>query len=830
MLRSKFNKYSNFCNYNMHYNGRIWLLWDTSNTKVTMLQEHAQKDPWVVMGDFNIVRYAHEKISNTPPELMDMTDFNTCIAGCGLDDMQGSGSDFVWFNKQEVKTRVYSKLDGVLVNADWLLSFTQTTAQFLPPGISDHCPAILSFSDDPLPKKQFKFLNCWIDHPEFKTKVVEAWQITLVGNSMHRLMAKLKNTRKYLKDLHLAHYSNIGNRINLKREELNQCFLALQQSPFSEVLIHKERTVSQEYWSLKEAETKILIQKAKVHDIKHNDASSKFFFVKIKERQQSQYIGEIQDINGTLHSGMQEDQVALTAPIPKDEINSALFSIHSSKSSSIDGFSSGFFKAAWNIIADDFCLVVLDFFKTNFMPKQANVTLISLIPKKKIVNSVKDFRPISCCSIIYKTISKILTVRLQRVMDKLVGEEQAAFNSGRSLHGNVMLTQSLIKSYSKKNLTPGCMLKVDISKAFDSIQWPFVQNMLSALNFPSPFIKWVMGCVTGAWYTLKMNGSHHGFFKGKSGVRQGDPLSPLLFVLCMEILSRILRVMRRDPNVSFHPKCVNMGLTHLIFADDLLIFTRGDVPSVQKTAEVLQLFSSWPGLRANFDKSEAYFGGVEHKLHSCTTNFLTYAGKLQVLNSIVFGIEWFSNVGRASVLLGLKEGSRSLIFLLGIKLACLNGHGSWILDMALSGWNGPLLDNSLLPRYRIILMLVAQRKLATLDQISKRGLCLPNSFSQQVLRALFTWMAIHIQDLQLRSLLLWSHKRNPRKHWRSKWIICCLASAVYNLWIERNRRVFESKERPVQLLISEIQYTVNLILLTKSHHILHEDIIKDLNS
>ncbi|XP_074300066.1 uncharacterized protein LOC141631271 [Silene latifolia] len=455
ILRSKFKKYSNFCNYNMHHNGRIWLLWDTSTTKVSVLQEHAQvvhcfvqhfasgrsfhlsvvygsncpmarqslwnsliqqshqTGPWVVMGDFNVVRYAHEKISNTPPDLTDMTDFNSCLSECGLDDMHGSGIDFTWFNKQEVTTRVYSKLDRVLINADWLISFTQTTAQFLPPGISDHCPALLSFSNDPLPKKQFKFLNCWIDHPEFLSKVAEAWQISPVGNSMHRLMAKLKNTKKSL--------------VKLKQAELNQCFLDLQQSPLSEDLILKEKIASQELWALKEAETKILIQKAKVHDIEHNDSCSKFFFAKIKERQQSQYIGEIQDIHGSLHSGLHDvgeafvdyyqqllgsssavhpidhsfipngqclsdlDQATLIAPISRTEIKSALFSIHSSKSPGIDGFSSGFFKAAWDIIADDFCLAVLDFFKTGFMPKQANVSLITLIPKKKIVSSVKDF-------------------------------------------------------------------------------------------------------------------------------------------------------------------------------------------------------------------------------------------------------------------------------------------------------------------------------------------------------------------------------------------------------------------------------------------------------
>ncbi|XP_074305736.1 uncharacterized protein LOC141640956 [Silene latifolia] len=961
ILRSKFKKYSNFCNYNMHHNGRIWLLWDTSTTKVSVLQEHAQNSliqqshqtgPWVVMGDFNVVRYAHEKISNTPPDLTDMTDFNSCLSECGLDDMHGSGIDFTWFNKQEVTTRVYSKLDRVLINADWLISFTQTTAQFLPPGISDHCPALLSFSNDPLPKKQFKFLNCWIDHPEFLSKVAEAWQISPVGNSMHRLMAKLKNTKKSLSALHLAHFSNISTRVKLKQAELNQCFLDLQQSPLSKDLILKEKIASHELWALKEAETKILIQKAKVHDIEHNDSCSKFFFAKIKERQQSQYIGEIQDIHGSLLSGLHDvgeafvdyyqqllgssavhpidpsfipngqclsdlDQATLIAPISRTEIQSALFSIHSSKSPGIDGFSSGFFKAAWDIIADDFCLAVLDFFKTSFMPKQANVSLITLIPKKKIVSSVKDFRPISCCSIIYKTISKVLTVRLQGVMDKLVGKEQAAFISGRSLHGNVMLTQSLIKGYSRKFLTPRCLLKVDVSKAFDSIQWPFIQDMLGALNFPPPFIKWIMGCVTGPWYTLKVNGSHHGFFKGKSGVRQGDPLSPLLFVLCMEILSRVLRVMRRDPNVSFHPKCAKLDLTHLIFADDLMIFTRGDVPSVPR--KVLRFFnSSLAGLDLELilinlklilgvwiliSSSKSW---MPLNLHSCTTNLLSYAGKLQVLNSIVFGgfqVTDLSTWNQACMLkwlwlLDLRQGS---IWVEWVTNYYLNDVSIWDLSIhdyfsdslrgviltkdafvTLSGtlqqaktslhscvvkgkfsllkaynlirqhyqtqnYFKPLLDNSLLPRHRIILMLAVQRKLATLDLISTRGICLPNRcclcklqaessrhlffhccYSKQVLRGLFTGMGLHVQNLQLRSLLLWSLHRTPCKHWRNKKIICCLASAVYSLWHERNRRIFEGYERLAPLLIKEIQHCVDLILLTKSHQILHEDIIEAL--
>ncbi|XP_074300064.1 putative mitochondrial protein AtMg01250 [Silene latifolia] len=99
--------------------------------------------------------------------------------------------------------------------------------------------------------------------------------------------------------------------------------------------------------------------------------------------------------------------------------------------------------------------------------------------------------------------------------------------------------------------------------------------MLAALNFPVLFRKWIMGCISGSWFSIKVNGGVHGFFKGQSGLRQGDPLSPYLFVLSMEILSRYLRKLDTHPMVSLHPKCAKLKLTHLVFADDLMLFTRG---------------------------------------------------------------------------------------------------------------------------------------------------------------------------------------------------------------------------------------------------------------
>ncbi|XP_074299678.1 uncharacterized protein LOC141630827 [Silene latifolia] len=224
-----------------------------------------------------------------------------------------------------------------------------------------------------------------------------------------------------------------------------------------------------------------------------------------------------------------------------------------------------------------------------------------------------------------------------------------------------MLSQSLVKGYGRKYLTPRCLIKVDIRKAFDSLQWSFIENILLALKFPPQFISWIMGCLTSSWFSPKLNGSVHGFFQGKSGVEQGDPLSPYIFVLSMEILSRYLRCLNSHPQVSLHPKCSKMKLTHLIFLDDLMIFIRGDVPYVLFVSQTLGLFSSWHGLQANVDKTEIYFGGVSPsiKSRSLTSGFSegSFPFRLQLLNSVVFGIEnfWCASVLLPKSVFGVKE-------------------------------------------------------------------------------------------------------------------------------------------------------------------------------
>ncbi|XP_074318501.1 uncharacterized protein LOC141655315 [Silene latifolia] len=295
--------------------------------------------------------------------------------------------------------------------------------------------------------------------------------------------------------------------------------------------------------------------------------------------------------------------------VTEGDIRKALFSMGSHKSPGQDGFSAQFYKTNWGIIKSDFCSAIQEFFKKGTMPKQANTTLLALIPKKQVVNTVMDYRPIACCTVLYKTISKILCDRLKVVLPEITGKEQGAFVAGRSIFDNIMLTQSSVKGYGQQGVSPRCLIKVDIRKAFDSLQWTFIEQMLKHFNFPPQFQKWVMDCINSTWFSLKINSDTVGFFKGECGLRQGDPLSPFLFVMSLEILSRLLRRIHSQPQVSYHPKCGRLGLNHLIFADDLMLFVRGDVPSVKAVTQNLE--------------------------------GLSYAGKISLINTVIFGLEQF---------------------------------------------------------------------------------------------------------------------------------------------------------------------------------------------
>ena len=138
------------------------------------------------------------------------------------------------------------------------------------------------------------------------------------------------------------------------------------------------------------------------------------------------------------------------------------------------------------------------------------------------------------------------------------------------------------------------------------MNWHFLKEMMVALNFPHKFIKIIMTCITSTSYVLMINGSPTNSFAAKRGLRQGDPLSPLLFVIGMEYLSRSLKSFAGT--FGFHPRCKTIKLTPLCFADDLMIFFKGDISSVRIIFDCIKGFSNTSGLHVNSGKSTIFFG------------------------------------------------------------------------------------------------------------------------------------------------------------------------------------------------------------------------------
>jgi len=158
----------------------------------------------------------------------------------------------------------------------------------------------------------------------------------------------------------------------------------------------------------------------------------------------------------------EEDKGMLTTEVTKEEIKRVVFSVPKDKSLGPDGYTTEFYKATWDIIGEEFVLAIKSFFEKGFLPKGVNSTILALIPKKLEEIEMKDYRPISCCNVIYKVISKIIANRLKRLLPNFIAGNQSAFVQDMLLLENLLLTTELVKDYHKDSISGRCAIKIDI--------------------------------------------------------------------------------------------------------------------------------------------------------------------------------------------------------------------------------------------------------------------------------------------------------------------------------------------------------------------------------
>lgn len=183
----------------------------------------------------------------------------------------------------------------------------------------------------------------------------------------------------------------------------------------------------------------------------------------------------------------------------RKDIKDALFAIDNNKSLGLDVFGAGFFKALWDVVGNDFTEVVNEFFKSLNLPKVFSSAVLVLIPIIENPSDANDYQRIACCSTVYKCISKLICMLLGEVLPFLIdGCYQGAFVKRRHLAHNVLIVQDLLRFNGRSRVSPGCMLKVNMSKVYDTVSWEFVHDLLLALVFPDKFINWIMACLRSA--------------------------------------------------------------------------------------------------------------------------------------------------------------------------------------------------------------------------------------------------------------------------------------------------------------------------------------------
>jgi hypothetical protein len=219
------------------------------------------------------------------------------------------------------------------------------------------------------------------------------------------------------------------------------------------------------------------------------------------------------------------------------------------KSHGLDGWTVEFYLDFFELIGEDLLRVVEEVRLLRKVPGSINSTFIALIPSLIIVESFNGFRPISLCNCVYKIISKIIAIRLKPILSRFISPEQFGFLEGRQIHEAIGSAQEGLHTI-KLSQSPIAVIKLDLSKAYDRVSWLYLQLLLIHLGFSLPLVKWIMGCVSSTLFVVLINGSTSSFFKPSRGLRQGFPLSPYLFLLVAEGLSRLIKEAKRQRKLS----------------------------------------------------------------------------------------------------------------------------------------------------------------------------------------------------------------------------------------------------------------------------------------
>nr|GFA07128.1 hypothetical protein [Tanacetum cinerariifolium] len=523
----------------------------------------------VLLRDFNVVRTCEERLGSIFVE-RDARAFNEFISNGGFHDFVMGGRRFTRFNRE------------------------------------DHCPIMLSVDAIDFGPKSFKLFDHWMMNDEFSNVVESSWSTEVNGGSSDRILKnKVKNLKEDIKNRCRAQSIERDRIKNDIQSRLLEWDAKAESGLLSSHDCLKREEDLMDMYRLEQKKRDSLKQKSRVKWSVEGDENTKFFHALVNKNRHMKNLNGLnlngvwfEDLNSMFMAALdhfsscfheerpiwlkfrsdnfrrldREDVIMLESALTIEEVKAAVWDCSSSKSPGPDGLNFKFIKRYCNVIKFKFFNFIKYFEAHGRLARGCNASFIVLVSKNLDPIDLSDYRPVSLTGCMYKVLSKLLASRLSRVISNLISPNQTAFLAGRQMLDGSLIANEIV-NFAKKAGMNLLLFKVDFEKAFDSVNWDFLLDVMAQMNFGYKWCQWIRSCLSSASVSVLINGSPSKEFKMERGLRQGDPLSYFLFLIVAEAL-QVMFIEACNKGIFRGLYIANEGvnISLLQYADDTLFF------------------------------------------------------------------------------------------------------------------------------------------------------------------------------------------------------------------------------------------------------------------
>jgi len=476
-----------------------------------------------------------------------------------LIDLPLRGRSYTWFRGDD---KSMSRLDRFLLSDSWCTSSPSCSQLAMARGLSDHCPLVLSEDEENCGPRPLRMLKCCENFPGYRIFVEDKWRsFILDGWGGFVLKEKFKLIKLALKDWHQRHSQNLSAKMISIKDKFFTLDLKGESTVLQDEGVEELHGLTEELFSLSRINSSICWEQSRTQWLHEGDANSKYFHAIMSGKRIGHAVSSVL-VNGVLVEGVDNvrsamfshftshfksrrverpsmaslqfqslsygESTSLVKPFSMEEVKAAVWDCDNFKRPGPDGVTFGFIKEFWNIICDDVMRFLVEFHRNGLLTKGINNTFIALIPKVDSPQRLNDFRPISLVGSMYKILAKVLANRLRLVIGSVISDVQSPFIKGRQILDDILIANEIVDEVRKKKKEL-LLFKVDFEKAYDSIDWSYLDEVMRKMGFPTLWRKWIKECIGTTTASVLVNGSPTYEFSLERGFEARRPFFPFSF-------------------------------------------------------------------------------------------------------------------------------------------------------------------------------------------------------------------------------------------------------------------------------------------------------------